>query len=109
MTGHQDKDMPSWLAKYRRRQERAAQELVFLDDLADALQMIDITLEGFSVRLNPRGSDSVLCTVRALGPSGDPMVCFVGAETVVLTLAKMLKTTRSEEAGWKIDEYRTSG
>jgi len=101
------KDIPAWLVKHQRRVERAAARLLDLDSLADVLEADNIVLQGFAVRIGAGAGQSVLITVRALWHDGTPMVLFVGAESVVLALAKMLVEVRKDEAKWKVDEYRT--
>jgi hypothetical protein len=100
-----EKDLSPAIVAYKRRVERALQNLENLDLLYDRLMVDDYDLVWVRITFRPDKEESILIVLKALGPDGAPMIAFVGSASPVLALAKVVQHAAEGKLRWRADDY----
>ena len=103
--GYETKGLPARVQRYLRRVERALQDIELLEHLGEKLEAADRELLWVKITWQGGANGPVLILVKTLGPDGGAEVGFVGDESPIMALVKLVKEVDSDRIKWRTDQY----
>ncbi len=100
-----EKDVPPRVQRYLRRVEKALEEIEGLDDLGERLERQDRDIVWVKLMWRAGPSGEMLLMVKVLGTDGGPEIAYVGDESVLMVLAKLMREVRNGSLKWQQDKF----
>lgn len=103
--GYEHSGLPARVTQYLKRVDKALGSLEELEFLAEKLSQVDRELLWIKLTWANGPQGEVLAMMKSLGPDGRAEIAFVGGESPVLVLAKMMREVERDRIKWRPDKF----